>query len=57
MTNDRFDNVYLNKYFVEVNQRRLEMGKETALPLQRKERGKYVQVKIFLSNFNYKYTF
>lgn len=44
MTSDRFDNVYLNKEFVALNKRRMEMGKETVLPLKRKERRKYVEV-------------
>lgn len=44
--NDRFDNFYINKQFVKVDEQRKKMGKESLLPLTRKERGKYVRVMI-----------
>lgn len=51
MTSDRFDNVYINKRFHAIDLKRLEIGKETVLPLKRKETRKYIEVAIEKLNF------
>ncbi|XP_035232226.1 LOW QUALITY PROTEIN: DC-STAMP domain-containing protein 2-like, partial [Stegodyphus dumicola] len=42
LTADHFDNVYISFYIKDIDDRRLEMGKETILPLTNRERRKYV---------------
>lgn len=46
MTNDRFDNFYINKRFHAIDMKRLQLHKETVLPLKRKETQKYIEVSI-----------
>lgn len=44
MTSDRFQNVYLNEHFYELDRNRTEMGLEAVLPLRSKEIPKYLTV-------------
>jgi hypothetical protein len=44
MTNNRFDNNYITRKFHEIDEQRLNMDKETILPLSRKERNKYIEI-------------
>lgn len=43
-TRSRFDNRYITKEFRELDLKRLREGRETVLPLSRRERAKYVTV-------------
>lgn len=42
MTNPRFDNRYLTDYLRDIDLRRARLDKETVLPLNPRERNKYV---------------
>ncbi|XP_050305805.1 uncharacterized protein LOC126742959 isoform X2 [Anthonomus grandis grandis] len=42
MTSEKFDNIYITHYFREIDQRRAKVGKETVLPLTKKEKTIYV---------------
>lgn len=44
LTNDQFDNKYINKDFVRIDLKRAQIGRETILPLNSKESNKYVRV-------------
>ncbi|XP_070546394.1 DC-STAMP domain-containing protein 2-like [Ptychodera flava] len=40
---DKYDNCYITSMFVEIDDRRTSMNKETLLPLRRSERSKYIR--------------
>ncbi|KAJ8303057.1 hypothetical protein KUTeg_019453 [Tegillarca granosa] len=42
LTKDSFDNVYLTFKVQDIDERRIEIGKESIMPLDWKERGKYI---------------
>lgn len=42
LTDNRFDNFYLNREFYAINERRIAMGKESALPLTWMEQRKFI---------------
>ncbi|ENN78198.1 hypothetical protein YQE_05350, partial [Dendroctonus ponderosae] len=44
LTSERYDNIYINQYFREIDQRRAKSGKETVLPLTKKEKLTYVPI-------------
>ncbi|XP_006814964.1 DC-STAMP domain-containing protein 2-like [Saccoglossus kowalevskii] len=43
LAKDRFDNCYITSLFVEMDDKRMAMDKETILPLRRMERGKFIR--------------
>lgn len=45
MSSDRFDNVYLNGHFFELDHRRRMLGLDSVLPLHATETGRYIQVR------------
>ncbi|XP_066142810.1 DC-STAMP domain-containing protein 2-like [Euwallacea fornicatus] len=45
LTSERFDNVYITKYFRDIDQRRAKSNKETVLPLTRMEKTMYVSMR------------
>ena len=45
LTNERFDNRFINKDFRNIDIRRAQMGKETILPLNKRERNIYIIVR------------
>ncbi|XP_066262197.1 uncharacterized protein [Euwallacea similis] len=45
LTSERFDNVYITKYFREIDKRRAKFNKETVLPLTRMEKTMYVSMR------------
>lgn len=47
LTRDRFDNRYLTVDFYEIEKQRLQQDKETVLPLNRRERNKYIPLTSF----------
>jgi hypothetical protein len=52
LSNDRFDNFYLTYKLRDVEERRLEMGKEGIFPLKSKEEWKYIKTsRVHYSNF------
>ncbi|KAF7278584.1 hypothetical protein GWI33_008203 [Rhynchophorus ferrugineus] len=44
LTSERFDNIYITKYFRAIDMRRSKMGRETVLPLTKKESVTYVPI-------------
>ncbi|XP_058828490.1 DC-STAMP domain-containing protein 2-like [Topomyia yanbarensis] len=44
LTKDQFDNCYLSRDFEEIDGRRKTLGRETLLPLTRKERNRYINL-------------
>lgn len=61
-TRSRFDNRYVTKELQALDLKRQQQGKETVLPLNRRERAKYIIVRLFClhktlhkTSFNKKY--
>lgn len=52
LTSEKYDNIYINQYFREIDQRRAKSGKETVLPLTKKEKLTYVPVTPSINPFN-----
>ncbi|XP_060536244.1 DC-STAMP domain-containing protein 2-like [Cylas formicarius] len=44
LTSERFDNIYITKYFRQIDMRRAKLSKETVLPLNKRERNLYVPI-------------
>ncbi|XP_068083933.1 DC-STAMP domain-containing protein 2-like [Anabrus simplex] len=42
LTQDRFENIYITKYFYELDIRRARLQRETVLPLNKREKRKYI---------------
>lgn len=47
MASDRFDNVYLNGFFLDLDKRRKKIGLDSVLPLKWTETAKYIHVSVF----------